>query len=126
MVTKKENFQTIGIHINFGKFSLDKHVNMVLCSYLQTLFRPVAMMSPDALVVAQVCLYAYGFRSCRDQALRLVSLQTLCSQQLSQQGRFSCRKNNSDFMNYLFKPFSLACKSVTVTIILYKLYIFKI
>ncbi|KAG8256352.1 Dynein heavy chain 12, axonemal [Homalodisca vitripennis] len=57
---------------------------------LKMLFRPVSMMCPDVLIVAEITLLASGFTDCRELALKLLTLQTLCSKQLSDQGRYAC------------------------------------
>lgn len=51
----------------------------------QALMRPVAMMTPDLAMIAEVMLAAEGFREARILAKKTVTLYSLMIQQLSKQ-----------------------------------------
>lgn len=53
----------------------------------QALMRPVAMMTPDLAMIAEVILAAEGFREARVLAKKTVTLYSLMTQQLSKQVR---------------------------------------
>ena len=55
---------------------------------LKSLFRPVAMMSPDLALIAEVMLAAEGFRDSRDLAKKTTTLYELMTQQLSKQSHY--------------------------------------
>lgn len=55
---------------------------------LKQLFREVAMIQPDKQLIAQVTLYAQGFRSAERLASKVISLYDLCDRQLSKQPHY--------------------------------------
>ncbi len=55
---------------------------------LKTLMRPVAMMSPDLNLIAEVILSAEGFADSRSLAKKIVTLYKLMQQQLSKQSHY--------------------------------------
>ena len=50
--------------------------------------RPVAMMTPDLAMIAEVMLAAEGFREARVLAKKTVTLYSLMTQQLSKQDHY--------------------------------------
>jgi Hydrolytic ATP binding site of dynein motor region len=56
-----------------------------LAALSQALMRPVAMMTPDLAMIAEVMLAAEGFREARALARKTVTLYSLMAQQLSKQ-----------------------------------------
>jgi dynein heavy chain, axonemal len=54
----------------------------------QALMRPVAMMTPDLAMIAEVMLAAEGFREARALAKKTVTLYSLMTQQLSKQDHY--------------------------------------
>ena len=55
---------------------------------LKQLFRSIAMILPDKLLIAQVMLYSQGFRSAEDLSGKVVLLFGLCSDQLSSRSHY--------------------------------------
>jgi dynein heavy chain len=55
---------------------------------LKALMRPVAMMTPDLSMIAEVMLAAEGFRDARNLAKKTVTLYSLMIQQLSKQDHY--------------------------------------
>jgi hypothetical protein len=52
---------------------------------LKSLFRPVSMIIPDSLLIAEILLYSYGFIEAHSLANKLVTVFDLAKQQLSHQ-----------------------------------------
>ena len=52
---------------------------------LKVLFRPMAMMIPDYGLIAEIMLFAEGFRDAKNLSQKMVKLYKLSSEQLSQQ-----------------------------------------
>ncbi|RYE99535.1 MAG: hypothetical protein EOO41_00925, partial [Methanobacteriota archaeon] len=55
---------------------------------LKALFRPVAMVAPDASLIAQVILITQGFRAAERIASHITSLFKACNEQLSRQAHY--------------------------------------
>lgn len=59
-----------------------------LPSNLKKLFRSVAMTFPDRQLIAQVTLFAQGFRHAEAVAARVIPFFQLCQERLSQQAHY--------------------------------------
>lgn len=55
---------------------------------LKKLFRPVVMSQPDREIIAQVLLYAQGFRTAEKLSSKIVPFFNLCAEQLSNQPHY--------------------------------------
>merc|ERR1712020_33159 len=55
---------------------------------IKTLFRPVAMSKPDNDIIAEVSLYAEGFKEAKALGQKLVSIFTLASKLLTTQQHY--------------------------------------
>ncbi|XP_034231069.1 dynein heavy chain 2, axonemal [Thrips palmi] len=55
---------------------------------LKSMFRPIAMMVPDSAMIAEIMLFAEGFRDTRVLAKKVYTLFSLSKQQLSKQDHY--------------------------------------
>ncbi|KAJ3335866.1 Dynein heavy chain 2, axonemal [Gonapodya sp. JEL0774] len=63
-------------------------INCVLKAISHNLFRPVSMMVPDSVLIAENMLFAQGFSNCKILAKKVESLFRLSQQQLSKQDHY--------------------------------------
>lgn len=89
LMTFKCGYNVLDINATTVTLNIQVTIKLVIIYLpLQIMFRPIAMMYPETKIIAEVCLKSYGFNSSHKLALTLVTLQTLCSEQFSNQGRF--------------------------------------
>jgi dynein heavy chain len=55
---------------------------------LQALFRPMAMMVPDYRLIAEICLFSFGYQTVKFVSKRMTATFSLSSEQLSSQDHY--------------------------------------
>lgn len=55
---------------------------------LKSMFRPIAMVSPDSTLIAEIILFGEGFNNCKGMARKTYTLYSLAEQQLSKQDHY--------------------------------------
>ncbi|XP_071165421.1 dynein axonemal heavy chain 2-like [Mytilus edulis] len=55
---------------------------------LKSMFRPIAMVSPDSTLIAEIILFGEGFNNCKGLARKTYTLYSLAEQQLSKQDHY--------------------------------------
>ncbi|XP_075210256.1 dynein heavy chain 2, axonemal kl-2 [Lycorma delicatula] len=55
---------------------------------LKSMFRPISMMVPDSMLIAEITLFGEGFRDTRNLAKKVYTLFSLARQQLSKQDHY--------------------------------------
>ncbi|XP_029381754.1 dynein heavy chain 2, axonemal [Echeneis naucrates] len=55
---------------------------------LKSMFRPISMVIPDSILIAEILLFAEGFNNCKVLAKKVFALYSLAAQQLSKQDHY--------------------------------------
>jgi len=55
---------------------------------LKSMFRPIAMVTPDSMLIAEITLFGEGFGNCKALAKKTFTLYSLAEQQLSKQDHY--------------------------------------
>ena len=55
---------------------------------LKSMFRPIAMVTPDSMLIAEITLFGEGFGNCKALAKKTYTLYSLAEQQLSKQDHY--------------------------------------
>ncbi|VDI07907.1 Hypothetical predicted protein [Mytilus galloprovincialis] len=55
---------------------------------LKSMFRPIAMVTPDSMLISEITLFGEGFGNCKALAKKTYTLYSLAEQQLSKQDHY--------------------------------------
>lgn len=74
--------------VDFPVDVADKHDRVELPENLNSLFRPVSMLTPDNEIICAVILYSEGFLNGPALSRKIIQFYSLCKDQLSNQPHY--------------------------------------